>query len=79
MKQSKVDRRRLYADFWHEVVRWACMILFIAGTLSTVICLHFRLPITFLMYFVEFLVSLFIAWVFMFRRRPVKSEFEGDD
>lgn len=80
MKQSKVERRKLYADMWHDLFRWTVAMFLIGVALTVAILNYFRislfnLPLPLI---ILFFICLFICWVFMFRKRPVNKEFVGD-
>jgi hypothetical protein len=78
VKQTSLERRRFAVVVWNDLLRWAMLIFIVASALSAAVCLHFHIALTFLLFFVEFLISLAVAWVFLFIRKPVNPEFLGD-
>jgi hypothetical protein len=79
VKQASVERRRFAIEVWNELLKWTVVILLIASTISTAVCLHFHLPIIFPMYLGEFFISLAVSWFMLMRRKFVRKEFKGDD
>lgn len=80
VKQTKIERRRLYGELWHEFFRWALAMFLIGCAIAVALVTHFRmsfysLPLPLI---ITFFICLFISWVFMFRRRPKNKEFVGD-
>jgi len=78
MKQSKIERQRFYRDLWHDLLRWALLFFFVGSVLTTALINYLRFPFMGLPYICVFFVSLFISWIFLFLRRPVRNDFRGD-
>ena len=76
MKQTTVDRRKAFRKLWKDLGK-RFLLMFGAGLLLVVVMPVTRLnPLA---YLVAFLIAFAIAWVWMFRRKEVRKEFEGDD
>ncbi len=79
MKQSKIERKRMYRDFWHECLRWTLALFLLASLLTTALLVYFKLGFHPLVYIILFFICFFVAWIFMFRKQPMRKDFEGDN
>lgn len=79
MKEFYAQVRRFLHEAWWELFRWTLVFFIIGAVLSTAVLLWQFQYYPFIVYFVCFWVSLLLAWILMFLRKPMRKEFEGDD
>lgn len=78
MKETYVQVRKFLREFWWEMGRWTVVFSAISMGISSVILWWKFGQYPFLVYLCCFFGSLAVAWILMFRRKPVPKEFQGD-
>lgn len=79
MKERTVRIRRWLDEAWWDWFRWMVLLCLAFFSLTTLILWWKVHEYPFIVYFAEFFVCLGISWVFMFRSKPTRREFKGDD
>ena len=79
MKERTVQIRKFFAEAWWDWFRWLVLLYLATAGLTTLILWWKFHEYPFIVYFIEFFACLAVSWVFMFRKRPIRREFKGDD